>query len=76
MTAREKEIRSAKVSLEALLTGWSGALLSSDSTALHRRVREASHAARRAMANGATPYEALLEHLAPLLLTAADLEEG
>ncbi len=54
------------------MTGWSGALLSSDAVVLHRRVREASHAVRRAMAAGATPHEALLEHIAPLLLTSAD----
>ena len=72
MTARDKELRTAKVSLEALMVGWSGALLSSDATAIHRRVREASHAARRAMAAGATPHEALLTHIAPLLLTSAD----
>ena len=75
MTAREKELRTAKIAIEALMTGWSGALLSSDATAIHRRVREASHAARRAMAAGATPYQAMLEHLAPLLHTSADLEE-
>ena len=72
MTAREKELRTAKIAIEALMTGWSGALLSSDATAIHRRVREASHSARRAMAAGATPHEALLTHIAPLLLTSAD----
>lgn len=75
MTAREKEARAAKASLEALLTGWSGALLSSDSIVLHRKLRTASHAARQAMAAGATPHAALIEHIAPLFLTAADLEE-
>ena len=54
------------------MTGWSGALLSSDAVVLHRKVREASHAARQAMAAGATPYQALLEHIAPLLKTSAD----
>ena len=72
MTAREKETRAAKASLEALMTGWSGALLSSDAVVLHRKVRTASHAARQAIAAGATPYQALLEHLAPLLKTSAD----
>ena len=76
MTGREKEARAAKAGLEALLTGWSGALLSSDAVVLHRKVRTASHAARQAMAAGATPHEALLEHIAPLLKTSADLEEG
>lgn len=74
MTAAEQKAqRTAKASLEAMLTGWAGALLSTDAAAETRaKVREASVAARRAMAQGKTPYEAMLEHVAPVLKTAAD----
>lgn len=44
--AAEKERRAAKTSFDALLTGWAGALLSSDDLEQRRRAREASAAAR------------------------------
>lgn len=73
MTAAEGRARAAaQRNLERLLTGWAGALLSGDDLETRRKAREASAAARRAMAQGATPYQALLEHIVPVFKTGAD----
>lgn len=75
MTKKEA-VRGAKVSLECLLTGWSGALMSANAASESRtKASVAALKARRALAAGATPYQVVVEHVAPALRTHADDED-
>ena len=74
-TARRKAAKSAHVSPEALQVGWDGALLSKDTDAESRdNARAAASAARRAVAAGMTPYQAVVTHVSPALRTYLDDE--
>lgn len=75
MTARQRDKarRDAQRSLELLLTGWQGALLSTDASApVRSRAGAASQAARRALSAGTPPDEVVVTVLAPVFMVPGD----
>ena len=75
---RKRAERHAKASLERLLVGWQGALISgSDATIpadTRWRAREACTAARAALQRGVPPHEVVLNIIAPVFVVPSEAE--